>query len=472
MTMNIMPLPVQASPPKGGHLTPSAGAGETGLFAEVFSLESEAHCSGTPASLPEATLAADSAQPGDAQSAPAAQTLTQEPAALLAGAGFVAPYAPEQAAYESDPDAPQRQGGSTLPPGLTMAAESASQAAAKEPPPNSVQAQSVQAQATQGLAEQATISVREQAMAVEQAAVSEQGSKNATAAVSPQARAQAPDWLAQIEHGRRWSQATAEAATQPGGADGDDTSLSLLGATAASSKESVADSASANPLDKPQPGPDKLAPAVDATADAPEASALVFNREASLLAPTPERAAAVLDKPLTLQGSPEQNAKQLAEQAQVLVSQNLQEADIKLNPSELGAMRIQIRMEQGEVQVQFVASHPQARELLEQAIPRLREMLNQQGMQLQQGQQQAGQQQSGQQQAGQQQSGQPAHGGLLSQSGFDQSSQQQSPAERGDASHDEWRSYSASGDEVQGTTVDHRGRAAYGPDGARIDFFA
>ncbi|WP_375057627.1 flagellar hook-length control protein FliK [Zobellella sp. DQSA1] len=91
------------------------------------------------------------------------------------------------------------------------------------------------------------------------------------------------------------------------------------------------------------------------------------------------------ERALTLQGAPEQGARQLAQQVQIMVNQNLQEADIRLSPSDLGGLRIQLRMEQGEVHVQFLASQPQARELLEQALPRLREMLVQQGLNLGQG---------------------------------------------------------------------------------------
>ncbi|MCT7655258.1 flagellar hook-length control protein FliK [Oceanimonas sp. NS1] len=105
-------------------------------------------------------------------------------------------------------------------------------------------------------------------------------------------------------------------------------------------------------------------------------------------APAPERVPQPLgERMLNLhQASPEQNARQLSQQVQVMVSQDLQQADIRLNPSELGGMRIQLRFEQGELSMHIQAQHPQARELLEQAMPRLRDMLGQQGIQLGQGQ--------------------------------------------------------------------------------------
>src|SRR5690606_17281789 len=68
------------------------------------------------------------------------------------------------------------------------------------------------------------------------------------------------------------------------------------------------------------------------------------------------------------QGAPEQNARQLSQQVQVMVNQELQEADIRLNPSELGGMRIQLKFEQGEVSLQIQAQHTQARDMLEQAM--------------------------------------------------------------------------------------------------------
>ena len=341
------------------------------------------------------------------------------------------------------------------------------------------------------LAEHADLKV--QAQVSEQDAKAEQSTRSTNIAPDTAARSTAPEWLAQIEHGKRWTQGSvkSDGVTQTSAE-----SSVLLGekstaARAINAALAKSDGPSANANADPESTESVSVLAANAATsglsqvdtqqtNGQEASGLLINREQTLMAATPERTA-MLDKALTLHGSAEQNAKQLAQQAQVVVSQNLQEADIKLNPSEFGAMRIQIRMEQGEVQVQFVASHPQARELLEQALPRLREMLQQQGMNLQQG---------GQPQSGQQQPGQNANANLLSQ-GFGQSgagqsgtgqgepgqsgqqpSDQQASQPAAEGANTQWRSYSASGDEVQERGLDNRARALYGSDGARIDFFA
>lgn len=294
--------------------------------------------------------------------------------------------------------------------------------------------------------------------------------------------------MAQIEHGKRWSPTPSKADVNAQAADADLLSLALGEKTSAARAINAAlnKSAPANAestesvnlsvantgsgLSQPSFGQE----AVSTATNGQDASVFLSNRESTLLAATPERTA-MLDKALTLHGSAEQNAKQLAQQAQVIVSQNLQEAEIKLNPSEFGAMRIQVRIEQGEVQVQFVASHPQARDLLDQALPRLREMLQQQGMNLHQGQQQSGQQQAGQQ--GQQAQNQ-ANANVLSQGfgqgnmGNSESGQQQDSQTGAENANTEWRSYSATGDEVQEQSLNSSQRALYGADGAKIDFFA
>ncbi|MBU3824773.1 MAG: flagellar hook-length control protein FliK [Candidatus Oceanisphaera merdipullorum] len=342
-------------------------------------------------------------------------------------------------------------------------------------------------QTAQILAEHADVKMQAQAKVSEQAVNTEQANRTVNLAPEMAARTAAPEWLAQIEHGKRWSQApskatahtlaTDEASSALGEKLGDKsgaarainaalTQAEQAGGQARVSVNSLAENAAS---DLSQTNIEQAKP-LESTGQ--EASGLLLNREHTLLAASPERTA-MLDKALTLHGSAEQNAKQLAQQAQVLVSQNLQEAEIKLNPSEFGAMRIQVRMEQGEVQVQFVASHPQARELLEQAMPRLREMLQQQGMNLQQGGQQQGNQQ-GQPSQNQAAAGFLSGQGLGQDSGQSgqQSGQQANQAASQTGQESEWRSYSANGDEIQEQRLNNQSRALYGADGAKIDFFA
>lgn len=200
-----------------------------------------------------------------------------------------------------------------------------------------------------------------------------------------------PDWLAQIEHGRRWQQASEGGNKLPPESVAS-TPLDLIGA------EDGREPAGLPEMPGADVEPDKAVPPVtvgkgetlpppvaDDRVTIPEtvAPAVAGSREGAPLL-SPERGG-LTERPLALQGTPEQGARQLAQQVQVMVSQNLQEADIRLSPSELGGLRIQLKFEQGEVNVQFLASQPQARELLDQALPRLREMLVQQGLTLGQG---------------------------------------------------------------------------------------
>jgi flagellar hook-length control protein FliK len=79
-------------------------------------------------------------------------------------------------------------------------------------------------------------------------------------------------------------------------------------------------------------------------------------------------------------------AGQLRERVNLMVRQNIQVAEIRLDPAGLGQMQIKIDMQQDQASVQFVVQQPQAKELLEQQLPRLREMLQQQGIVLSDGQ--------------------------------------------------------------------------------------
>lgn len=70
----------------------------------------------------------------------------------------------------------------------------------------------------------------------------------------------------------------------------------------------------------------------------------------------------------------------LGQQLQWMVGQRLQEAEIKLNPPQLGPLEIKISMQHDQANVSFLSHHGQVREAVEQAIPRLREMLAEQGV--------------------------------------------------------------------------------------------
>src|SRR5690606_3684503 len=66
-----------------------------------------------------------------------------------------------------------------------------------------------------------------------------------------------------------------------------------------------------------------------------------------------------------------------------MAGNRIQNAELRLNPAELGPLRVQISMDDGNASVTFTAQHPLTRDAIEQALPRLREMLADQGLSLQ-----------------------------------------------------------------------------------------
>lgn len=79
-------------------------------------------------------------------------------------------------------------------------------------------------------------------------------------------------------------------------------------------------------------------------------------------------------------------AEALTEKVGVMLSKNLKEAHIQLDPPELGSLMIRVQVHHQDAQVQFQASHPQTREWLQDAMPRLKDMMADQGFNLADGQ--------------------------------------------------------------------------------------
>ncbi|MGP5156280.1 flagellar hook-length control protein FliK [Pseudoalteromonas prydzensis] len=75
-------------------------------------------------------------------------------------------------------------------------------------------------------------------------------------------------------------------------------------------------------------------------------------------------------------------AKLLQERVSALLSINNKEAEIRLDPPEMGSMQIRIRSDAEQAHINFVVQNQQAKEALEQSLPRLRELLAQQGIEL------------------------------------------------------------------------------------------
>jgi hypothetical protein len=73
----------------------------------------------------------------------------------------------------------------------------------------------------------------------------------------------------------------------------------------------------------------------------------------------------------------------LGERVTWMTGNKLQNVELRLNPAELGPVRVQISIDDGNATVNFSAQHPLTRDAIEQALPRLREMLADQGLSLQ-----------------------------------------------------------------------------------------
>ena len=72
----------------------------------------------------------------------------------------------------------------------------------------------------------------------------------------------------------------------------------------------------------------------------------------------------------------------LTEQVSWMMRGGIQSAEIRLNPANLGPLEVKLSIEDDVARVSFVSSHAVVREALDAAMPRLREMLEQQGISL------------------------------------------------------------------------------------------
>lgn len=105
----------------------------------------------------------------------------------------------------------------------------------------------------------------------------------------------------------------------------------------------------------------------------------------------------------------------------IMFSRNGQQnAELRLNPQELGALQISLKIEDNQAQLHFASAHSQVRAAIEAAMPSLRSALAENGIQLGQssvgseGQWQQAQQQSQQNQQGFASRGQPGYGEIAS----------------------------------------------------------
>lgn len=82
------------------------------------------------------------------------------------------------------------------------------------------------------------------------------------------------------------------------------------------------------------------------------------------------------------QAAVQANAAALANRISTLQTRGIQIAEMRLDPPDLGNLRVQIRMQGDQASVIFQSPNAHARDLLENALPRLKEMLEEQGLSL------------------------------------------------------------------------------------------
>lgn len=79
-------------------------------------------------------------------------------------------------------------------------------------------------------------------------------------------------------------------------------------------------------------------------------------------------------------------ATQLKDRLMYQLNNKIQSAEVKITPEDLGTVQIKVNLQQEQLSVQFVVQQSNAKELLEQQMPKLKDLLQQQGLQLTEGQ--------------------------------------------------------------------------------------
>ncbi|MBD3766519.1 MAG: flagellar hook-length control protein FliK [Gammaproteobacteria bacterium] len=107
----------------------------------------------------------------------------------------------------------------------------------------------------------------------------------------------------------------------------------------------------------------------------------------------------ILSAPLNLRQP--QWAQDVAQRVQIMINQSMNELDVRLDPLGLGPMKIGLKLdEQQKAHVTLSAQHGVTRDMLENALPRLKEMLAQEGVELASAMVNSGESQTGSGQGG------------------------------------------------------------------------
>lgn len=120
----------------------------------------------------------------------------------------------------------------------------------------------------------------------------------------------------------------------------------------------------------------------DRGAESSQAPGTGASAAARALAPEAAHAAARTGRTIDLPVQDAAWGERLSERVVVMAGSRLQNAEIRLTPSELGPIRVQVNVEDGTANVTFHAQHAVTRDAIEQALPRLRELLAENGLAL------------------------------------------------------------------------------------------
>ena len=122
----------------------------------------------------------------------------------------------------------------------------------------------------------------------------------------------------------------------------------------------------------------------EATARAKDDSSLSIN---SLFSATNSISAGAMERPVVALPAINYAMRQaqwetaLGQRLMYVINQQVSQAQIQLNPAHLGPIRLMINFDRDQtVQIQMLAQHSQTKDAMEQALPRLRDMLNEAGI--------------------------------------------------------------------------------------------
>jgi hypothetical protein len=145
------------------------------------------------------------------------------------------------------------------------------------------------------------------------------------------------------------------------------------------------------PLQRAEPGTDAVQPRI-AVAQATQALQSQINPQPSqptlslaAAAPADTSYAALAQQSTDLIGTSVRDSawgEKVGDRVVMMAANQLKQAEIRLTPAELGPLRVRVSVEDGNTHVTFHAQHAVTREALEQALPRLREMLAENGLSL------------------------------------------------------------------------------------------